>query len=352
MNLPFIPQIVAFARQHTLALAATVLVLIVIVVSFSGWRYYQYRQSSQYAFEILRDALKSGDAETIAELVDFNSLSRGLAKDLAQNYPFLKAGADQERQIADMIQTALLKQSRTKQEPVKDEPDVKIRLKTALYALPPDFLAQLASSLSLQPPNDGTALLTAKARHPLLDKNFLLILRMDQTATGWRVRQLVNSPELVRQFREAQVERMTAQRQMILDRNAATEKRMKELFPLQPCSASAGLISDGNTLLVVVHVLARNIGTVSVNNMNLFTNLSSASGEPLLTRYLNAVQPTHPGEDFERNWTIELDGNSELGRRVLNGQPLQCKGTWKTLGLDNGEVLHISEAPAPIEEFQ
>ena len=118
MNLPFIPQIVAFARQHTLALVATVLVLIVIVVSFSGWRYYQYRQSSQYAFEILRDALKSGDAETIAELVDFNSLSRGLAKDLAQNYPFLKAGADQERQIADMIQTALLKQSRTKQEPV------------------------------------------------------------------------------------------------------------------------------------------------------------------------------------------------------------------------------------------
>ena len=38
-----------------------------------------------------------------------------------------------------------------------------------------------------------------------------------------------------------------------------TEKRMKELFPLQPCSASAGLISDGSTLLVVVHVLARNI---------------------------------------------------------------------------------------------
>ncbi|OXS28548.1 MAG: hypothetical protein BCS36_10370 [Desulfovibrio sp. MES5] len=352
MNFQFIPKIVAFARQHTLALAASVLVLIVIVISFSGWRYYQYRQSSQYAYEILRDALKTADTETIAALVDFNSLSGSLAKDLVQNYPFLKAGKDQIRQVDDMIQTALLKQIRTKQEPVKDEPDLKIRLRTPLYALPPDFLAQLASTLSLQTSSEGTALLTAKARHPLLDKNFLLILRMDQTPTGWHVRKLVNSPELVRQFREAQLERMTAQRQMILDKNTATEKRIKDLFPLQPCSASAGLLSDGNTLLLVVHVLARNIGTVSVNNMNLFAEFSSATGEFLLSRHLNAVQPTHPGEDFERNWTIELDGGSELGRRVLNGQPLQCKAAWKTLGLDNGEVLHISEAPAPIEEFQ
>lgn len=335
-----------------LALVATVLVLIVIVVSFSGWRYYQFRQSSQYAYEILREALKTADTETIAELVDFNSLASSLAKDLAQNYPFLKAGPDQVRQLDDMVQIALLKQTRTKQEPVKDVADLKTRLKTPLYALPPDFLAQMAATLSLQTASEGTALLTAKVRHPLFDKNFLLILRMDQTPPGWRVRTLVNSPELVRQFREAQLERMTAQRQMILDKNTATEKRIKELFPLQSCSASAGLLSDGDTLLLVVHVLARDIGTVSVNNMNLFAEFSSATGESLLSRHLNAVQPTHPGEDFDRNWTIELDGRSELGRRVLNGQPLQCKAAWKTLGLDNGEVLHISEAPAPIEEFQ
>lgn len=352
MNLPFLPTIVAFAKKHTLVLAAAVLVIIVVVMGVSGWRYFQYRQSSQYTYETLRDALKTGDAESIAELVDFNTFSANLSKNLIQNYPFLKAGPDQERQLRDMIQTSLLKQVRTKQEPAKEEHDLKTRLRTPLYALPQDFIAQIVNSLSLQTSSEGTALLTAKVHHPLLDKNFLLIFRMDTTPEGWRVRSLVNSPELVRQFREAQEERMRAQRQMILDKNILTERRIKDLFPLQSCSASAGLISDGNTLLLVTRVLARNIGTVSVNNMNLFAEFSSASGAVLLSRNLNAVQPTHPGEDFEHSWTIELDGNSDLGKRVLSGQPLQCKASWKTLGLNSGEVLHISESPAPIEEFQ
>lgn len=352
MNLPFLPAVITFVKKHTLVLVAVVLVLIITVMAVSGWRYYQYRQSSQYAFETLRDALKTADAENIAELVDFNTFSTSLAKNLMQSYPFLKAGPDQERQLRDMIQISLLKQIRTKQEPIKDEHDLKTRLRTPLYALPQDFISQIVNSLSLQTSSDGTALLTAKVRQPLLDKNFQLIFRMDKTPEGWVVHNLVNGPELVRQFREAQVERMNAQRQMILDKNTLTERRIKDVFPLQSCSAHAGLISDGNTLLLVVRALARNIGTVSVNNMNLSAEFGTASGSVLLTRNLNAVQPTHPGEDFEHRWTIELDGNNELGKRILNGQPLQCKASWKTLGLNNGEVLHISEAPAPIEEFQ
>ncbi|MDD4701949.1 MAG: translation initiation factor IF-2, partial [Desulfovibrio sp.] len=302
MNLPFLPAIVTFAKKNTLVLVAVVLVIIVTVMGVSGWRYFQYRQSSQYAYETLRDALKTADTENIAELVDFNTFSTILAQSMAQSYPFLKAGPDQERQLRDMVQISLLKQIRTKQEPLKDEIDLKTRLRTPLYALPQDFIAQIVNTMSLQTSSEGTALLSAKVRHPLLDKNFQLIFRMDMTPEGWRVRSLVNGPELVRQFREAQVERMNAQRQTILDKNTQTERRMKEIFPLQSCSASAGLISDGHTLLLVTRVLARNIGTVSVNNMNVSAQLSTASGSVLLDRYLNAVQPTLPGEDFDHRW--------------------------------------------------
>ncbi|ATD81175.1 MULTISPECIES: hypothetical protein [Desulfovibrio] len=352
MNFPAISRLISFVRQHILVFAAGILIVIVAVLFYSGWRYYQFRQSSLYAYEELRDALKNAQTNNIAELVDFNALSRQLAANLMRSYPFLKAGPDQERQISDMIQTALLRQLRSKQEAAKEEPDLKTRLKTPLYALPSDFLEQLSKTISLQTASEGTALLTARIRHPLLDKNFPLILRMDKTAEGWIVRSLVNGPELTRQFREAQVERMRGQRQMIVDKNAQTERRIRDLFPLQSCSADAGLISDGSTLLVVVRVLARDIGTVGVNNMNLFAEISDASGSNLLSRNLNAVQPVRPGEDFKRSWTIELDGRSELGRRLLQGLPLKCTAAWKTLGLDNGEVLHISDTPEPIEEFQ
>ncbi|CAK7039866.1 MAG: hypothetical protein DESF_01670 [Desulfovibrio sp.] len=352
MNFPDLSRLISFVRQHVLAIAAGMLIMIMVVLLFSGWRYYEFRQSSLYAYEELRDSLKGAQPDELAELVDFNALSRQLAASLARSYPFLKAGPDQERQISDMIQTALLRQMRTKQEPAKEEPDLKARLMTPLYALPPDFLEQLAKTIHLQTSSEGTALLTARIRHALLDKTFPLILRMDKTAEGWIVRNLVNGPELTRQFREAQVERMRGQRQIIVDKNTQTERRIKDIFPIQSCSADAGLISDGSTLLVVVRVLARDIGTVGVNNMNLSVALADASGNALLRRNLNAVQPVRPGEDFKRSWTIELDGHSELGRRLLQGQPLKCTAAWKTLGLDNGEVLHISDTPEPIEEFQ
>ena len=352
MKFPDFSLLISFMRQNAFVVAAGTSIVIVAVLAYSGWRYYQFRQSSLYAYEELYDALKNAQANHIAEVVDFNALSKQLAASLAQSYPFLKAGPNQERQISDMIQTALLKQLRSKQEAAKEEPDLKTRLKTQLYALPPDFLEQLAKTISLQASSEGTALLTAKIRHPLLDKTFPLILRMDKAAEGWVVRSLVNGPELTRQFREAQVERMRGQRQIILDKNVLTERRIKDIFPIQSCSVDAGLISDGSTLLVMVSVLARDVGTVGVNNMNLFVDILDASGNKLLSRYLNAVQPVRPGEDFKRSWTIELDGRNELGRRLLQGLPLKCTAAWKTIGLDNGEVLHISDAPEPGEELQ
>ena len=162
----------------------------------------------------------------------------------------------------------------------------------------------------------------------------------------------VNAEDIVRQFREYQMERMIAQRQIILDKNANIKKRMEDILPIRSCTASAGLISDGKTLLVVVTVKGKNNGTVMIGSVDLSAKICAPDGKELMHRFLNAIQPTAPGETFERSWTIELDGESELDKALLSARKLSCEASWKTLGLANGEVLHFTVAPALLEEFQ
>ncbi|WP_374282644.1 translation initiation factor IF-2 [Desulfovibrio sp.] len=352
MSLPAVASLIAFTRKHTFVLAAILLVILAAVGGYSGWRHYQFRQTAEFAFSQLKDALRPVKPADLAVRVDFAAITKPLVKAVVQHYPALKQGPNQTRDLSDMIQIGLLKQARIKEEPAKEETDEVARLKTPLYLLPPTFYTQLAETLTLQNPTDTTALIAAKVRHPVLNKEFSILLRMDKTPEGWRVDDFVNAEDIVRQFREYQMERMVAQRQIILDKNANIKKRMEDILPIRSCTASAGLISDGKTLLVVVNVKSKNNSSVMVSNMDLFTKIYAPDGTELLQRYLNAVQPTASGEDFERNWTIELDGESALGKAILSARKLTCDASWKTLGMANGEVLHFAVAPALLEEFQ
>ena len=352
MTLPFVSSIVAFVRSHALALAAVLLTALLAVGGYSGWRHYQYRQTAAFAFEQIKDSLHPANVAALAVRVDFNAICGPLASAIARQYPFLKKGPDQLRQLSDMAQVGLLKQARVKEEPLKEITDPLARLKTPLYVLPENFYTQLSHSVALQHDTDKTALVAAQVRHPLLDKTFSLLLRMDKTPEGWKIRDLVNAEDLVRQFREAQVERMEATRQLILDKNANTKKRMEDMLPLKACTASAGLISDGKTLLVVVNAEAKNTGSVAVNNMDLSVTLYDPAGKELLQRFLNTVHPTIPGGTFEKRWTIMLDGDTPLGKSVLAARTLTCRAFWQTLGLNNGEILHLKKHPELVEEFQ
>lgn len=352
MTLPFVSSIIAAVRSHAIALAVVLLTALLAVGGYSGWRHYQYRQTAAFAFAQIKNSLHPANIEKLAVLVDFNAIGGPLARAMAQQYPFLKKGPDQLRQLSDMAQVALLKQARVKEEPLKEETDPLARLKKPLYVLPENFFTQLSHSVALQHDTPQTALVSAEVRHPLLDKTFSLLLRMDNTAEGWKIRDLVNAEDLVRQFREAQVERMEARRQLILDKNANTRKRMEGMLPIKACTASAGLISDGKTLLVVVEVTAKNTGSVAVNNMDLSVTLYDQTGKELLQRFLNAVQPTLPGSTLEKRWTIILDGDTPLGKSVLAARGITCRAFWRTLGLNNGEVLYLTEHPQLVEEFQ
>ena len=352
MSLPSVAPIVAFIRKHTLLLAAVLLILLAAAGGYSGWQHYQFRQTAEFAFSQIKDSLHPAKPADLARWVNFDALTKPLAKAVAQKYPNLKQGPNQLRDINDILQVGLLKQARAKEEPVKDEPDETARLKTPLYVLPPTFYTQLKETLALQNPTENTALIAAKVHHPLMNKEFSLLLRLDKTPEGWRVDNLVNADDLVRQFREYQMDRMIAQRKIILDRNANIKKRIEDTLPIKTCSVSAGVISDGRTLLVVVSVLGKNTGTVAVNSMDLSAKICTPDGKELLHRFLNAVQPTPPGEDLDHSWTIEMDGASDLGKSILAARKLSCESFWKTLGLANGEVLHLSLQPPLLEEFQ
>lgn len=58
-----------------------------------------------------------------------------------------------------------------------------------------------------------------------------------------------------------------------------------------------------------------------------------------------AAEPVLPGGEFRHRWSIELDGQSPEGRRILAAGPLTCRATWRTMGLSSAEVLHIVETP-------
>ena len=226
MSLPAVASLIAFTRKHTFVLAAILLVILAAVGGYSGWRHYQFRQTAEFAFSQLKDALRPVKPADLAVRVDFAAITKPLVKAVVQHYPALKQGPNQTRDLSDMIQIGLLKQARLKEEPAKEETDEVARLKTPLYLLPPTFYTQLAETLTLQNPTDTTALIAAKVRHPVLNKEFSILLRMDKTPEGWRVDDFVNAEDIVRQFREYQMERMVAQRQIILDKNAKIKKRM------------------------------------------------------------------------------------------------------------------------------
>lgn len=121
MKLPLLSTLAALAREHVLALTVVLLAAALAAGGFYGWRYYQYRQSSEYAYVRLRAALSPPKPEELALRVDFNTLSGHLAEAVARNFAFFKQGPDQIRALKDIIQTGLLKKFLSKEEPAKGQ---------------------------------------------------------------------------------------------------------------------------------------------------------------------------------------------------------------------------------------
>ena len=112
------------------------------------------------------------------------------------------------------------------------------------------------------------------------------------------------------------------------------------------------MISDGRTILTVVHVLARNKSAQRVENVNLLVSLQTPDGKELLTRNLNTAQATTPGADFDHRWTIDMDKSDPEAQALLSAPAIVCKPRWYSMGLDNGRVLYDVEVLSIPEDIQ
>lgn len=339
-------------RAHKIIAAICCCILIAAIGAgcWYGWQQYQYRQSSLYAVEKLKQALLPPDPHALSELVDFRSMGQDMAAAASKAFPFFLAGQDQERDISHRLQTALLKkfmEKDSKGSMFKEDESPQARLSRPLEILPPDFASQLLTTLAVRDTEPGVAVLSAKVENKQLERVFPLLFELAKTAQGWKVRHLLNADELAAQMREAMLGRHAALRHVFEDKNSATSKLMNQLLPIQSCTADAGLLSDRKTFVLIVHAIARNRGDRRINNFNMDTVLTGKSGAPLLHRYLNAAKPVAPGEDFNHRWSIELDSASPVAQALLRDGPLQCHANWQTLVLNSGQVLQIAEVPHP-----
>lgn len=347
----FFSKIKNWLAAHKLisAIIAIILTCALCVGGWFGWQHYQYTQTSQYALEKIKQNLAPPQPAALAKLIDFNGISGDLADAISKNFSFYLAGPEQDRNIRHVLQTALLRKFMTKEEPskIKTEESEEKELQKDLNLLPNDFVTQLLQNIALRQNDSNSAYISTKINHPQLGKTFTLIFALRNGPDGWKVRHLANAAEVTSQIKDALLARHNRLREVFEEKNNATTKKMNELIPIESCSANAGLLSDGKTLIMVVHVIARNRGSVQVNNFNLDTEIISKEGKVITRRFLNNAQPVAPGEDFNHRWSFELDSQSNLGQEILSGVPVSCKASWQTLGLGNAQVWHIEEVPNP-----
>ena len=343
----FIKNLVAALRANIKYIIAAVLFVAVAVGVFMGYRVWLHRQSAPYAFEQLEKALHEGNVDALAKSISFRHIFDQLGEATAETYPFFMHGEHQRKDLSYLFQTTMLQLLKTKAEdpPKKGEPDEE--LFKPVKVLPHDFMAQIIQNLTMRVTDAGSAILTTSVHHEQLGRDFPIILNYVRHDGVWMVRDLLNAPDLLRAFNEQLIARFAEQGKKLHSKNQVTLKKMNEILPIESCSANAGLLADQRTLLIAVHVLARNTHNIAVNNMNLHALLTDSAGNLVLDRYLNAVQPTQPGEDFTRQWIIELDGNGSEGQRIRSADALVCVPEWRSLGLNTSQVLHTDDVIDP-----
>lgn len=339
-----------FSRHKILfSIGIGVLLAAACVGGYYGWGWYQHRQSAAYAMEKLQRALNPPDVETLAHMVDFRAISHDLAQILASVFPFYHAGPDQERLIRHRLQQALLQRlsDKDKQPAYVAEGNEEKDLQKPLLILPGNFLEQLVANMSLRETGPDSALLTSKIENPQLEHAIAPVFRMHKTQDGWVVGKLINASEIVAVLRQDLLKRHARLREVFKAKNENTRKKMDQLLPILSCSADGGLLSDGKTFILMIHVIARNRGDIQANNYSLDVSISGKNGKTIERRFLNAAKPVAPGEDFNHRWSFELESQSSLAQALMSEIPLQCKASWQTLGLSNAQVWHIEEVPNP-----
>lgn len=313
--------------------------LVVATCTFFGWRHYQFKNSSLKALQDISQALQKGNRQSLAELVDFRTLSESFARQIVQDLPADAAHPPVEI-LAEHIQQRILDNFNKAAEAPKG---AKPSPFAPLNPLPPDTLAQIATSLTLEKAEDNFALAHAKVDYPRAEKAFTLIFQMEKKdGAPWRLTKISNAHEIVESFLQAQQSIDQQKSNALAAKNAEQQQRMDTQLIVSSCTAVAGMLSDGKTALLSVEILARNPGPHAVLNFNVKALLTGQKHpDQDISFLLNLAKRTLQGENFAHTWNIALDLQNPDHQYLLAEKKLQCTTKFNNMGLSSGEVLFV-----------
>lgn len=331
-----------------LVLGISLVVILLAMGGAYGWKTYKFQQSPEFALQNLNKALLAGKKEELAHMVDFRSLATHLATTIYARRPETPATGTRDQSVmllADAVQRMLL----TALEPAKDDKaPPAVPRESPLAPLPANFSSQLVGKLTLQSQKEGVAFAVVNINYGRVEKDFPLLLLMENKPDGWRVTKLANADEVVTLFVNAEHYLHSQRDQALKEKNDEQLGRMNAQLEIRSCTAAVLRLSDKKTVLLSAQLIALNRGPHTIHNMNLMATFTPVSApNTKYPRRVNIAVRMPPGEHITHTYNAELNMDNPEDAALAAAGPLQCTISPSAMALSSGEVLHLREKPAP-----
>lgn len=343
-----LPTIKATIVRLRLVLGISLIVVLLAVGGAYGWKTYKHRQSPEFTLQNLNKALLTNNKEELSKLVDFRSLATNLATNIYAQRPQTPMAGTRDQSVvllSDDIQRMLLAALDT---PKDDKAPPPVPAETPLAPLPADFSAQFNGKLTLQSKKEGAAFAMVNIRYARVEKDFPLMLLIEDKADGWRVTRLANAEELAKLFVQAEQHLQNQRDQALSEKNAQQLDRMTAQLEVRSCSAAIQQLSDKKTVLLTAQFVALNKGPHTIHNMNLVANFTAKSTPELrVERRINIAVRMPPGEHITHTYNTELQLDKTEDAALAAAGALECTLSPNAMALSSGEVLYLRVKPTP-----
>lgn len=338
-----VEKVKGFFKRFVWLIVAVILLAASGAGGWYGWKAWQFRQSPQYAFEQITQAIATGQSAVLANKVDFRALCADLATQiyaLRPQTPQLGNSPDSSIfLLSGEIQRQLLANLTAK--PEEGKAPEKIDPYAPVAPLPPDFFHQLTKGLELRPGDAHYALLHAPIKHPRADKEGNLLLMLENTRDGWRITRIANTRDLVQYFLDTEATVELQRDKALEERNQLEKRRMNAQLGITACTASTHTLSDKRTGMLLLVVTGFNKGQDGIHNMNLSVTVSA--GGQNSTHSINMAQNLPPGEHFTYTKRVEFEAQDPEFLRLSQAGMLTCTASPVAMTLTRGGVLHLRE---------
>ncbi len=315
------------SRRGRLALGLIVGGLsLVLACGFYAWyRHKEYAASPQAAVDRLNRALAKQDPALFVETVDVGALAVNFAQAVASGIP-----ETDETRAANLVQLAALAV-------LRDEEAPRPVREATVPILPDEPRAQLVR-IPFELENGPEPVAASTMRHPALGE---LPVRLGLARDGgvWRVKRVLNAPELVYLYSAHTQELQRRQREAEVRRNEVNKAALARLFPNPVCSGGVTRISGNVPLLSLSMSSGPNPGPETVEAWGATMTLSSADGRIMARPRVTLTSKIQPDSGAAGAWSRDID--EAQYRRLDQAGPLSCSVAIDYAILTNGKIYNV-----------